>query len=1170
MKYMKFFLLVVGLFLVSSAAFVDGVSYKQQREKFDQIYKQGNYKEAYEGFRKLALSPNNDPGQVGSDLYVSVSCLQRLGRVDEIDELREAVIEVHKDNWRLLFAAAKSYFDTASHYGYIVAGEFHRGGHRGAGRYVNSFERDRVRALQLMDQALKHTQDEEDKYALSSFYLEFARMLMGYRGYEEAWRLQYLSDLSELPDYEEGYGHYGQTTKGAPVAVDGTPIFHNLPKSYQKATRDGERWRWMLMQAVELDSGKTKQVLKEQADFLHQQFGVRTIGSYGRYFTDEAGDKGGAYQAHTLAEDETIARLATGIRRFQLPDEFNFIKIYQKIEAFDELAQIFENRRQYTKAADYWKRSIERYGRSDWKQKRLDQILGNWGQFEPVMTHPAGKGATVEYRFRNGKKVSFEAHKIQVETLLADVKSYLKSNPRKLDWDKLNIGNIGYRLVQRDEKKYIGQKVAKWALDLEPRKMRLDKRITVTTPLQKAGAYLLTARMANGNTSKIIIWVNDTVIVKKQLDKKAYFFVADAVTGRPLPKVSLEFFGYRQEYVKWEKIIGRHHNVLTTNFAEFTDEDGQVIPGPKDLETNYQWIITATTMDGRLAYLGFTGVWYSGYRDSEYDRTKTFVITDRPVYRPNQPVKFKFWVRHAKYDQEDKSAFANEDLTVQINNPKGEKVFETQFRTDDYGGLDGEWLLPRDAALGVYRLSIPGYGGGSFRVEEYKKPEFEVEIAAPDEPVMLGEKITATIKAKYYFGAPVTKATVKYKVLRSNYSANWYPAGSWDWFYDPGYWWFGYDYEWYPGWRLWGCERPHRWWWPTSRTPPEVVAEAEVKIADDGTVKVEIDTSFAKEMHPDIDHRYEITAEVTDESRRTIIAKGTVLVSRKPFKVYAWVDRGHYRAGDVVQADFSAQTLDKRPVKGKGELKLLRITYDKDNNPVETLAQKWDLGTDDEGKAGIQIKASIPGQYRLSYRVTDAKEHSVEGGYLFCVRGQGSDGKEFRFNEIELIPDKREYAPGDKVRLMINADYPGATVVLFIRPANGIYLKPKIIRMKGKSVIEEIEVTKKDMPNFFVEAFTISDGKLYNETKEIIVPPEKRVLNVEVIPSSESYKPGEEAQVKVKLTDFFGEPFVGSTVVSIYDKSVEYISGGSNVPEIKAFFWKWRRHHNPHTESSLN
>ena len=95
------------------------------------------------------------------------------------------------------------------------------------------------------------------------------------------------------------------------------------------------------------------------------------------------------------------------------------------------------------------------------------------------------------------------------------------------------------------------------------------------------------------------------------------------------------------------------------------------------------------------------------------------------------------------------------------------------------------------------------------------------------------------------------------------------------------------------------------------------------------------------------------------------------------------------------------------------------------------------------------------------------------------------------------------------------------------------------------------------------------DGKLYSQTREIIVPPEKRVLNVEVLPSSKTFKPGEQATVRVRLTDFFGKPFLGSAVMSVYDKAVEYISGGSNVPEIRDFFWKWRRHHSPATQSNL-
>ena len=107
------------------------------------------------------------------------------------------------------------------------------------------------------------------------------------------------------------------------------------------------------------------------------------------------------------------------------------------------------------------------------------------------------------------------------------------------------------------------------------------------------------------------------------------------------------------------------------------------------------------------------------------------------------------------------------------------------------------------------------------------------------------------------------------------------------------------------------------------------------------------------------------------------------------------------------------------------------------------------------------------------------------------------------------------------------------------------------------------------MPNFFVEAVTISDGRVHSELREIVVPPEKRVLDVAVLPNQKEYKPGEDAKVQIKLTDTNGAPFVGSTVVTVYDKSVEYISGGSNVPEIKEFFWKWRRSHQPQTETNV-
>jgi uncharacterized protein YfaS (alpha-2-macroglobulin family) len=1177
--------LTLILVLAVSAASLQGRgdSPDRQREKARQLYDEGNYRDAQEIFEDLVFHPDNSPLLVGGDMEMAVSCLQNLNRDHETDGLRERAAETHAGNWRFLWRLAESWY-AANHYGFIVAGEFHRGGHRGGGRAVNSFERDRVRALQLMERAMGESEGEPVAAALGEFHFRLAQMVMGYRGHQGSWRLQYLTDLTSLPDYAEGYGApWSGESPGAPVHPDGTPVYHGLPETWESAASDGERWRWLLRRTALLDRGKESQVMMDFASFLHQQFGVQTLGGYGGLFGGrgvETPGEPGAYALHTLRENETIARLAGGVQRFELPEEFDYLRVLRGLadrrdayseQALNRLAQIFENRRQYDEAALLWRRSIAEHGDSNqgWKGRRIGQIVDPWGEFEPAGTHPAGKAPSLEYRFRNGRSVSFSARRIRVARLLADVKAYLRSNPRKLDRDRMNISQIGYRLIRENENKYVGSETASWNLDVDPPAGHFDRRVTVKTPLEKAGAYLLTADLEEGNRSRIVVWVSDTVIVRKHLDGGNLFFIADAVSGDPLPDVKVDFFGYDQERTDWQKVIGRRHNIVTKEFSYRADGEGLLVPNPGDFTGSHRWLITAATENGRLAYLGWSGVWTGRRYDSEYRERKVYTVTDRPVYRPDQEVKFKLWVRHAQYDQEGRSRYAGRDFTVRIDNPRNEKVFEKSFRADDWGGVNGAFALPGDAVLGVYRISIPGTGGSTFRVEEYKKPEFEVTLDAPERPVMLGETIETTIRADYYFGAPVTSARVKYKVLRTAHTARWYPPGLWDWFYGPGYWWFGYDYPWYPGWRSWGLERPARWWWPVSPLPPEVVAQAEVPIGEDGTVAVIIDTSFAKEVYGDTDHRYEIVAEVTDRSRRTIVGRGEVLVARQPFKVTAWVDRGHYRGGDIVKAEFSARTLDGSPVKGDGELLLKRISYD-EGEPVEAIVQRWAIGTDDEGSARVQIEASRPGQYRLSYSVTDAGGRTVEGGYIFTVRGRGEVSGDFRFNSIEILPDRKEYAPGEKVRLMVNREQGSGTVLLFLRPANGVYLAPKVLRLSGKSVVEELTVTKKDMPNFFVEALTVSGGRVYTETREIVVPPEKRVLNVEVLPSAERYRPGEKAKVKVRVTDFAGKPFPGSAVLSAYDRSVEYVSGGSNVPEIRAFFWKWRRRHQPRTESSLD
>ena len=1167
------------LLAAEQGGIVDRNSVKKQFEA-------GNYKVAYEGYRKLLLDPKTDPGKVSDDLSKAIQSLLQLGRTEETDELIESSVKVHSQNWRLLAEAATQYGQTIDHFGFLVAGKFQRGTNRGGGQYVSSVERDRVRAMQLMQQAIPLTAQETNKKAVARLYFDFALQINS----REAWRLQSLTDLSVLPDLDEvnrrgrgpGFGGaWGGESKGAPVDAEGNPVLHQVPATWDAAVSDGERWRWTLTKAMEFDAGLRDEVELTFANFLHQQFGVQTIaGAWNGSGRDDDSDESASLDIESLNDDETMAKLSTGIKRFKLPDEFNPLKVFQQIAqrptvnpfgstAADQVAQIYEDRRQFVKAASAWKGALQKFGDEQHRQARLDQIVKNWGRFENLQVASVGKGATVDFRYRNASQVTFQAQAIKIGKLLDDVKGYLKSSPAQLDWQKFNLQDVGYRLVTENQTQYLGDTVATWKLDLTPKPGHVDSVVSVTTPLQKAGAYLLTGQLANGNISRVIVWLADTALVRKPLQGQSLNFVADAVTGQPIAKANVEFFGWKQTQVNPNK---PEWKVTTTNFAEFTDADGLVTLPSTKMPIDHQWLIVARTDAGRLAYAGFAQAWWGHRHDQDYNATRVFTVTDRPVYRPEQTVKFKFWIEASKYDQPDKAEFANREFTIQINNPQGEKVFEKPMTTDAYGGIEGEYPLAKGAMLGTYRLLVMNnfQQGGTFRVEEYKKPEFEVKIDAPTVPVALGESVTATIKARYYFGAPVTRGTVKYKVLRTPHDSRWHPSARWDWFYGRGYGWFAADYLWYPGWNRWGCARPLAWWIGRNPVPPEVVSEQEVEIGPEGEVKVEIDTSTAKAVHGDEDHSYSITAEVVDESRRTIVGTGNVLVARQPFRVFVWVDRGHYKVGDDIHASFDAHTLDHKPVPGTGDLTLFKITYDAKQQPVEEVVQNWKLNTDEAGRASQQIAASKAGQYRLSYKVTDSQQHTIEGGYVFVVRGEGFDGREFRFNDLELITDKSEYAAGETVKVMVTTNRPDACVVLFVRPADGVYLPPTVIRLKGKSTLEEIAVVQKDMPNFFLEAFTIADGRYYQESKEIVVPPEKRILNVDVVASQTEYQPGGEAKIQVKLTDATGEPFVGSTVLTVYDKSVEAISGGSNVPEIKEFFWKWRRQHYPQRECTLD
>ena len=1157
--------------LVAWGANVD----KGLRETSARQLEAGNFKEAYQGYRKLLLESLPD-GEAAGDLRQAIACQAKLGVQAEFDELVEASVQRHATDWKLLFEASTAY-SNAQHSGVLIAGEFKRGPHRGGrAKYVVSVDRDRVRSMQLMLAAMEQAKGTATNVELARLHGKMVQYLAQSR---PSWKLQSLTDMTTLPEVsdQQGFwrGSFGRSTQGAPVDEAGKPIFHKVPASWKDAVSDGERWRWSLMQMAELDPNRASEAEINYASFLHSQFGVQTLGGMFSRSGDE-NPKDSPWNVRFLSEDETIARLATGPQRFTLPDSENPIKLFERvaslgndthaITALSSLARIFSNRQQYPRAAAVLRTALQEFpNRKDWKTQ-LDQIVGKWGRFENARVHAAGTGATVDFRYRNASEVEFEAKEIRIDQLLGDMRTYLQSKPQQLDRQKLNLSGLGYRLVQQNETKYIGNRVAGWKMKLSPPDEHFDDVATVTTPLQEAGAYLLTAKVPGGNTSRIIVWLTDAAIVRKNMDQKIMYFVADAKTGEPLAQQQLDFLGYRQK-----RIERRRYNIDVRQSKAVTNQDGLALVEAAALPADYNWLVTAKTPSGGLATMGFQRVWYGRSRSFLYNSNKAFFVSDRPVYRPGQKAKYKFWVRNPRFDGQGKS-FATMPFEVIVRDGRRQEVFKKTLTTDEFGSIAGEFDIKSDATLGRYTVQIRGNrvsGSGSFKVEEYKKPEYEVTVDAPDRPIALGEKAKVRIQAKYYFGSPVTNATVHYKVMRTSISDRWYPDGSWDWLYGRGYGWFTVERDWYPGFRNWCCVAPSPWWFGNRQDPPEVVLDREVKIGADGTVEFEIDTSVAKALHSDQDHRYSVTAEVVDRSRRTIVGSGSIVVAREPFDVVVWTNRGHFKANDNVDVRVRAGSLDGATVKGNARVKLMKITYDGDK-PVENEVASADVALDETGRANHRFRAAQTGQYRVSVEVTDDQQRKVEGGKLFLVMGGNEDGSEFRFNDLELIADKRVYKPGDTAELLINTNRLGSTVLLFARAENSVYPEPKLVRLQGKSTVQNLTIAKADMPNMFVEVLTVADGKVHSQVRELHVPPDQRVAKVEVKPLRDDYKPGDKAELEVRMTGPDGRPFTDPAVVSVYDKSVEYIASGSSIPDIREFFWKVRRRHYQQLQTNLS
>ena len=1124
MKSFRYSLTAVA-FLVAA---VD--TYALNIENAASLMEKGHYAEAYVAYTNIVFASDGadvTDGNRAQALLDAPRCLAKLKRFDEAEPLLDKAILERRE-----FAVHVAYSQALGelpHYGKMLKGVFSRLNEWGVP--YSSVEHDRVKRLKCL-KAIMPDLAKQTKLRQRWFWNEVVNALeMNGRNRGAAWKLQELTSLKEIPSIEEreNWGESDFEVGPAPVYENGEPLFYGLVKSWENAKNDGERWMFANTARAAVDDFGRRNSARTLGEFAKNQFGVYHLRGKDN-LTKLIGD------LRSLDDDETITRLANGVKRFKLPVEYNYMRMWRELGDYASIAQEYERRYQFVRACEMWKKAGK--GCSHCVERISSPNVSLSGNV-PVVGYK--KRGRFEVNFRNADELEFSLVKIDVARYLEEVKDDIKNNRKRNDYYNLwDVARFLIRLkdLKKVEKYLIGEKYS-WSQKVSSPKDHFDAKKEIEVPYDlPQGDYLLEITAKGGNRIHSLLRVQRLAAVKESFAAKdggGELYVVDAESGTPVKNAKVEAFLFDATPNKDRKFEYKEIGPV------FTDENGYAKISL--LNRSRDGYITITSPDGALEVID--SYWYNYYIDySSQDRRRGVIITDRPAYRPGDTVKYKLWMRNGGYG--DVKSLEGVKISLRIVDPMWDELSEKKFTLDKFGGLAGEFKIPDDAKLGEYAISEVGryYAiRSTFRVEEYRKPEFEVSIDTPKNAPMLGENVSATVRAKYLWGDSVKKGVADVTVRRTPRRITWYPSFEWSWLYENGSNWYFYDADWYCGLgNLWICRRYsgfHRWY-RSSPAPETVVTMKNVPLDENGEVKVVWDTSLVRKLYGDDDQEYSIYVSVTDNSHRTIDATGSVIVRAEPFRVFAWTDKPHYRVGDKVSVFHHFDGLREDDVK--------EVRYWISDLRYEGIGKKENVS---ENVSKV-FSASKPGQYRVSVEVTDIKGRVCEGSRIILVRGEGDDGRNYKYSSLELIPDKETYSPGDTVKLTVNADYPDSTV--FYKVRNG---KTQLLRLKGKTGEISIPVVESDKPNFFVEAWTFSQAKYHREVREIMVPPVDKIgkATVEIDGGLEVVKPGKTVSATVRIFDEKGKPTDASAVMSVYDKAIDLIVGGSNVKSLKEAFW---------------
>ena len=530
------------------------------------------------------------------------------------------------------------------------------------------------------------------------------------------------------------------------------------------------------------------------------------------------------------------------------------------------------------------------------------------------------------------------------------------------------------------------------------------------------------------------------------------------------------------------------------------------------------------------------------------------VFTERGIYRPGEPLYAKAIVRRGMLGRLSASTSPDSIRWRFADRDNEGSLRDTTVALSAFGTADQRLTIPADARIGSYRVSTEIRRGGrwielastGYRVAEYRPPEFLVDVTTPGGPRIGGDSLSASVEARYLFGAPMGRAALSWWVYRS-------PLSPWE-----------LDIPKTEGFII---GETGRWWEELAdeRDGAHVVASGTDTLDAAGRAALRLPLGQSEKGRG---ARVMVQATVTDINRQAVSSSSSVLVHPASFYLGASVegDEWFWKAGSPVTLRVIAVRPEGERVSG---IRVSAVIERREWHQVRReregygeLVGEW--VTDTVARCAVttatdpapcRFTPPLGGSYTVRLTALDEKGRTAVTSFYRWAAGAGwvpwSDETQFK---MDVIPDRTRYAVGDTATVMFASPFTGAEAWITVE-REGILEQRRLTVTSGSTTLR-FPITEAYAPNVYVSIVvargrSAPPGPLDDPGRptirvgyaELRVTPERKRLTVDVTPAKPEYRPGDSARVELRVRDAAGAGQRAEVTLWAVDEGVLALTG---------------------------